>query len=999
MRILQIAALAVSLCWAGGASLGAASEDSAHFDRVIAPILARRCLDCHSGATPKGGLDLSRQATAMRGGDSGEAIVPSDLDASLLWENVGQGKMPPKVKLPDNEKRILRDWIAAGAKWGSDPIDPFRFTTDRRAGRDWWALQPVSRPALPPIVGREGALNPVDWFIRSELESKGLSRAPEADRRTLIRRLAFDLVGLPPTPEEVASFLQDGRAGAYERLVDRYLASAQYGVRWARRWLDLARFGESNGFEHDEFRPNARPYRDWVVDALNPDLPYDQFARLQLAGDVLFPDDSRAIAATGFLVAGAYDSVGQSQQSDAMRKVVRQDELEDLVGTVAQTFLGLTVHCARCHDHKFDPIMQSEYYAMTAALAGVRHGERDLTPFDPEVKATNARIDRWVAELAALEAPIRQKLGSKPGAASGVAPTPIARWDFDQSAQDQVGPLHGSLAGGAELSSEGLKLDGKTAYASTVPLVRDLKAKTIEAWVRLDDLNQTGGGVVSIQNLNGQMFDAIVFGERETGRWMAGSEGFVRFRPFEGPQESDAAKRTVHIVISYAEDGTISAYREGQPYGKPYNAGAPITFRAGQSQILFGLRHATPGGNRLLSGVVVRARLYDWALSAAEIAASAIAVNDAVPDSVIDASLEPEKKAERARLIEQISASRKVLRASTHKAYAVVPREPDTTHRLIRGNTAQPGEVVAPGGLSALAGLGSSFGIAADAGDAERRIRLAAWVSDARNPLFARVIVNRLWQGHFGAGLVETPSDFGFNGGRPSHPALLDWLACELIDRRWSLKQLHRLIVTSATYRQAAPMNPAAVKIDANNRLLWRKAPQRLEAESVRDAMLAVSGALDLRLGGPGFREFVVSQAPGTITNQYKPLLDAGRDQDRRTFYRTWARGGRSGFLDAFDCPDPSTTAPRRPVTTTPLQALAMLNNALVLRLSDRFADRLEHDAGRDVGRQIERAYQLALSRAPTTAELELCRAVVMRHGLAVMARAIFNCNEFLYVD
>lgn len=695
-------------------------EEGASFDRSIAPLLIRRCLDCHNTTEAKGKLDLTRRASALKGGENGPPIVPNQPDESLLWEKIDGDEMPPKHPLPAAEKAAFKAWIAAGAVWGTDPIDPLQYTSDHRAGRDWWAFQPVTRPSSPAVSDPSWCRNPIDRFILERLDEKGLIPAHPAAKRTLIRRVSFSLIGLPPSPAEVDAFVADERADAYERLVDRLLASPEYGTRWARLWLDLARYGESNGFEHDEFRTNAWPYRDWVVDAFNRDMPYDAFARFQIAGDLLPAAGAGGIEATGFLVAGAYDSVGQTQQSAVMRRVVRQDEFEDIVGTVGQTFLGLTVQCARCHDHKFDPVRQADYYRLTAALGGVRHGER-------EVPAVGAR--------------------------------------------------------------------------------------------------------------------------------------------------------------------------------------------------------------------------------------------------------------------------------PAHKTYAVAPRPSEPTFLLLRGNPATPRERVHPGAIDAVAELAADFEVKDDAQEAVGRVKLAEWLTDPRNPLTPRVIVNRLWQAHFGTGLVETPSDFGFNGGRPSHPALLDWLAAELVERGWSLKAIHRLIVTSSVYRQSSRVDASAIDVDAGDRLLWRKAPLRLEAEMVRDAMLDISGVLNRRPGGPGFQEFSVHKAVGTITNQYTPVEASGPEFDRRTLYRSWARGGRNGFLDAFDCPDPSTVAPRRAVTTTPLQALALLNNALTLRLSDRLAERLRAEAGDDPERQVDRAYQLAFGRAPSEAErAEACR-VVAAHGAAVLARAIFNSNEFLYVD
>jgi hypothetical protein len=980
----------------------ARAQGARDFDQRVAPVLIRRCLDCHSGFEPKGGLDLSRRATAMQGGDSGEAIVPGKPGESLLWENVADGSMPPKSRLTGDEKAILHDWIAAGAPWGADPIDVHRFSTERRAGRDWWSLQPLVRPMVPAVGAVRRVANPIDAFVVQRLDAAGLAPAPPADRRVLVRRLAFDLTGLPPTPEEVEAFVGDDRPDAYERLVERYLASPQYGVRWGRLWLDLARYGESNGFEHDEFRPEAWPYRDWVVNSLNSDLPYDEFARRQLAGDVLFPQDPEAVEATGFLVAGAYDSVGQEQQSEAMRRVVRQDDLEDMVSTVGQTFLGLTIHCARCHDHKFDPIGQSEYYRMAAALAGVRHGVRDLAPLEPEVAALRRRIAALVAQVAAIEAPVRATLRAARSDGAENPPVPIARWDFDRDARDQAGGLHLALEGESRLVQGGLRIDVKSGAvgATTAPLAAELRGRTLEAWVQLEGLEQAGGAVIGVQTLDGgTVLDALVYG-RPAGHWAAGSGKAVRTLAFDGPKETEADRRPVHLALVYSDEGTVTAYRQGMPYGTPYHSGSLTTFAPAAAQVVFGLGPGLPGVKSVLAGTIVRARLYDRALTAAEVARSQRAVEDDVADRVaIDASLAPHAKAVRDRCQREIDALWATIAARVRKVYTVTPRPSGPIHRLVRGNPAQPAEVVTAGGLQSLAGVEADFGLAPDAPDAERRRRLAAWITDPKNSLFARAIVNRLWQGHFGAGFVETPSDLGFQGGKPSHPELLDWLACELVAQGYRLKPVHRLLVTSATYRQSSRLDPAAARVDTADRLLWREAPLRLDAEAVRDAMLAVSGALDFRRGGPGFREFAITNAPGTITNQYTPLEAVGSQFDRRTLYRTWARGGRSRFLDAFDCPDPSTSAPRRPVTTTPLQALALLNNALTLRLADRLAERLRHEAGDDPGRQVERAYLLCFGRVPDESEREGARRVLANHGAAVLARALFNSNEFLYVD
>jgi hypothetical protein len=702
------------------------------------------------------------------------------------------------------------------------------------------------------------------------------------------------------------------------------------------------------------------------------------------------------------LVAGGYDTVGQQQQSQAMRAAVRQDELEDMVGTVGQAFLGLTVHCARCHDHKFDPVHQKEYYQMAAALAGVHPGQRDVRLAAKRDAATQTARQTELADLLrqlrAVEDPVRQAIraGRKKAPPAEAIPQPVGRWEFARGLRDTVGTLHATAVGGVQLGPSGLTLAGMTDFAATVPLTRNIRSRTLAAVVQLADLTQRGGAAISLQTLDGGTFDAIVFGERQPGHWMAGSEGFRRTQPFQGERETAAAGEPVHVAVVYAEDGTITAYRNGRPYGKPYKSSGPQAFAAGKAQVVFGVRHTPAQAGRMLAGAVLQAELFDRPLSASEVAALA---GTHVSEKELLSRLDSDTRERRARLVAGVQKLQTVLQKAAAKqaTYAVVPREPAVTHLLLRGNPAQKGEVVKAGGVAAPAGLSADFGLPVNAPDAERRKKLAEWVTHPNNPLFPRVIVNRLWQHHFGTGIVDTPNDLGFNGGRPSHPPLLDWLAGELVRQNYSLKAVHRLIVTSAAYRQASAFNAAAHKLDAANRLLWRKSPVRLEAEVVRDAILAVSGRLNPKAGGPGFQDFKVTVRGATYL--YEPADAVGPEFRRRSIYRTWARSGRNALLDAFDCPDPSAAAHRRAVTTTPLQALTLLNNAFVLRMADAFAERLRREAGAGVNDQIRRAYPLAYGRAPSTAELDAVRPVVEAQGLFVLCRAIFSSNEFVYVD
>jgi hypothetical protein len=966
------------------------------FDTRVAPLLAARCLDCHSGAKPKGKLDLSRKATAAG------SVVPGKPADSLLWQRVGAGEMPPRKALPEAEQKLLKEWIESGAAWGADPIDPFRFSTPTRAGADWWALQPVRRPAVPAVRDANvKARNEIDRFVAAKLSDKGLALSPEADRRTLIRRLYADLIGLPPAPEDVAAFVGDPDANAYEKLVDRLLASPHYGERWARHWLDVVRYGETDGFERNAPRPNAYHYRDWVIRALNADLPYDQFARLQLAGDVLKPDDPDGVSASGFLVAGVHNTV---LGNDQMRAAARQDELEDVVGSVAQTFLGLTANCARCHDHKFDPISHTDFYRLAAALGGVGFGERTIP--DPKVSAELTRLakrrDEAARELAAIEEPARKAVLAEKGLAKGaqVGPAPVAAWDFRKSGDDLIGGLHAKPVGGAKLTPDGAVCDGRDGFFRTPPLPFDLKAKTLEAWVKLDSLDQRGGGVISLQTPDGNEFDAIVFGENEPARWMAGSNGFARYKPFGGPDEKDAAREHVHFALTYAEDGTITGFRNGKSYGKAYASRGPLAFKARNAVVVFGCRHEPAGGNKMLAGTVTAARLYDTALSAEQVEASFRGGGFAT-SAEIEAKLDDKQRTERQALLARraeltTELDRLRSRAAGTKVYANVPQAPGVTRVLARGDAAAPGAAVAPAGVAAVVGPKADFDLKPDASDSDRRKKLAEWITAPTNPLFARVIVNRVWHYHFGTGIVDTPNDFGFNGGRPSHPELLDWLAAEFAAREYSLKALHKLIVTSAAYRQASAPRADGRAADADNRLLWRYKPHRMEGEAVRDSMLAVSGLLNPEVGGKGFSDYQARDFNGTA--YFEPFDPVGPEFHRRSIYRFTPRGANHGLLDTFDCPDPATAAPRRTTTTTPLQALALWNNGFALRAAAALARRAADGTG-DAEKQVRRAWQLAYQRDPTAEEAKPALGLVRDHGLKALCRVLFNSNEFVTVE
>ncbi len=975
-----------------------ASADQVDFDSQIAPIFARHCIECHSGNKPTGGLSLTNAEGAVKGGESGKPYVPMDSSKSLLWERVSTDEMPPKHPLEAEQKVVLKRWIDEGAKWGTSPIDPFAVTTSSRAGRDWWSLQPLE--AKQPR-------SDIDAFVRAKLRKAGLKPAEMADPRTLIRRLYFDLIGLPPSPEKVEAFVASPTLDAYDNVVDELIASQHYGERWARHWLDVVRFGESDGFERNSPRKNAWHYRDWVVESLNDDLSYDQFVRMQLIGDLLQGGPDGA-AATGFWVAGVHNTVvGGSRR---MKLLARQDEIEEVLATIGQAFLGLTVHCARCHDHKFDPIKQKEFYQLASAISGLGYGERVFK--SPEDTAKLTQIEKQLhviqGQLAAIDSKARNEIIAARKKGEFKTPDPpaaFARWEFDSDLKDSIGNLHGKIVGNARVENGALVVDG-SSFVETVPLTKDIREKTLEAWVQLDNLDQRGGGAISIETRNGIIFDSIVFGERESKRWMAGSNGFVRTDSFQAPEETEVKKRPVHFALVYTKDGTITGYRDGERYGRQIRKSVMQNYKAGETEVIFGLRHKPAGSNKHLKARIHKAALYDRALSANEVAALSGNAAEYVPEKQIVKWLPEDKRKQRAMLKQQIAElgkSRDVVNAKANaKIYTLTPVRGATTNVLLRGDPEHLGDVVSPGAVASVTGVTANFNLPPGAPEAERRRKLAAWITDDNNPLLSRVMVNRVWHYHFGTGLVDTPNDFGFNGGRPSHPALLDWLAVWFRDNGYSLKKLHRLIVTSKTWKQAGYINsPGDVKIpsdvDANNRLLWRMSPRRLEAEAVRDAMLVVSGKLKDQIGGPSFEDVSITANNGTT--YYEPIDVEGDAIYRRTLYRFNPRGGRSALLDTFDCPDPAVTAPRRAVTTTPLQALSLLNNSLVLQLSDAFADRVKAEVGEDASAQVTRAWSLAVCRKPSKAERELSEKLVKEHGLAPLCRGLFNSNEFVIVE
>ncbi|MFO0454480.1 MAG: DUF1549 domain-containing protein, partial [Planctomycetota bacterium] len=702
-------------------------------------VLARNCLGCHAGAEPAGEFDLTIPDVAVRG----EAKDEPPLD-SLFWERIESGEMPPEGEIPAADLAVIEAWLKSGANWNRPRIDPLQLSTEARAGRDWWSLQRLSRPAVPPAPENAGPLtNPIDAFVSAKLKAHQLDFSPPASPDVQIRRVYFDLIGLPPPPEVIEAFRADPSDTHYAKIVDELLASPEYGERWARHWLDLVRFGESDGFERNAPRNQMWHYRDWVISAFNRDLPYDEFARQQIAGAAFLKDPYEIASAEGFLVAGVHNTVVGS--SRIMQLLARQDELEDLVGNVGQTFLGLTLNCARCHDHKFDPITQKEYYQLVATFNGVNHGTRSVRSESEDMKLQEKREERrqLAEQLQRIEEPARRSVLAKSvpeeAIAASTSLTPRLSWSFDTGPSDRVVGLGLELKGDAHIAAGKLVLDGDGDYAISAPLPFALQEKTLEAWLELDDLDQQGGGVVSVETPGGEVFDAIVFAEQEPHRWMAGSNGFGRTRSFGGSAETGLAPERIHIAVTWSANGLVTAYRNGEAYGQSYQTGAPPAFESGKSQLLIGLRHSPAGGNRLFKGKVLGVQLHDHVLTAAEIATAARVHGLFVSERELLAELSAAERNRRSELQQQltdVTAEMKRLESiAQREVYTQVSAQPQETFFLPRGDVMKPGDAMISGTTQALAAcVHSNFELDAAASDLERRRQFANWVTHPDNP-------------------------------------------------------------------------------------------------------------------------------------------------------------------------------------------------------------------------------------------------------------------------
>lgn len=932
--IVTAALLSTSL---SAAELPPAATHPVDYARDIQPLLQQRCLGCHNGDKQRGGLRLDRANAALKGGESlGPAIVPGKSETSPLIRVVAGLEdgftMPPEgPTLTAKEIGLLRAWIDQGAKW---PVA----TTDEDPTASHWSFQPLKNTAPPDVMTNEWCRTPIDRFIVAALHDKHLVPSPEADRLALLRRLSYGLRGLPPTPEEAVEFVADTAPDAWERLVDRWLDDPHYGERWARHWLDVVRFAESNGFEMNQLRPNAWPYRDYVIRAFNEDLPYTRFVTDQLAGDTIGVDE-----ATGFLVGGSWDQVKSPDPVLTMQQ--RADELHDVVSTTGSAFLGLTVGCARCHNHKFDPITQVDYHAMKAVFAGVQHGERPMRR--PNEAERSRRLSDVRAELAEIDARAAQR---EPIADTGSNKTAALR----RTVVTRDTNIERFLPREAKF----VRMVIEETNNQSQPCIDELEVFTAEDVPRNVALATNGGTVAASSTLPGYPIHQLK--HLNDGKY-GNSWSWISNEPGRG---------TVTVTLPQPERIDRIVWSRDR----------------GDGGMRFGDRIAT----RYRCDVSLDGEHWDVVATSADRVpfgqevSPLLSVGAANPAELEMIQRDAARKAALQKELAEVTASPMV--------YAGRFVAPEPIQRLHRGDPTQPRELITPSGITA---FGDRWQLPADASDSERRQALAKWITDPKHPLTARVIVNRLWQHHFSRGLVDTPSDFGLNGAKPTHPELLDWLAAELIRNHGSLKSIQRLIVTSAVYRQSSAALTDALTIDADARFLWRFPPQRLEAEPLRDAILAVSGNLDDRMGGPGFDLF---ESNGNYVKVYQSRRSFGPAEWRRMVYQAKPRMQLDDTFGQFDCPDAGQIAPKRTTSTTALQALNLLNSPFLLQQSERLAQRIQQETGDDSHKQVTRLFELLFLRSPQDAETADAIELIQTHGLAALCRALLNANEFLYV-
>jgi hypothetical protein len=947
---------AVAVCSLGRPGRG----DGPDFAREVRPILSNRCFKCHGPDADhqEAGLRLDDRAAALGELDSGtRAIVPGHPDDSEVIARITSTDpdlvMPPphtKVTLTADEKRILAEWIAAGAEY-----------------RTHWAFVKPERPAVAAAENDSWSRNDIDRFVLARLRREGLAPAPEADRATLCRRVHLDLVGLPPTPAELDAFLADRSPDAYERLVDRLLASPRYGERWARRWLDLARYADTNGYEKDRDR-SIWPYRDWVIQALNDDMPFDEFTIRQVAGDLLpdaTPDD---IVATGF-----HRNTMINEEGGIDPLEFRYLAMVDRVGTTGAAWLGLTTACAQCHTHKFDPLTHTDYFALMALLDNADEPEWTIPSADRDRRQAEVRgriAEAWAALPARLPDHDRR----------------LADWDSEESRRAVNWTVSRPVAVTSSLPHLVVRDDGSvlaggdvtktTVYEITLPPAA-AETRSIRLEVLPDEsLPGHGPGMIWYEGAKGDFF-LSEFEVAAGGRRIAVAKATESYagKPSSSKDKSSAAK----TIDGDMSSGLGIDRMQGRPNAAVYTLAEPVPAGTAVSVTLRCERHYACAVGCFRLSVAPRADAEARGHTAAEEAALA---KPATARSAAEAELVRRRflatAPELAKPLEEIRRLEDSLREGT--TTLVLRERPATsrrvTHRRHRGEFTQPEEAVQPAAPAFLPPL--------PADRPADRLALARWLVSTDNPLTTRVVVNRHWQALFGRGFVKTLEDFGHQSEPPTHPELLDWLAVTFMhDLDWSVKQLHRLMVTSATYRQASAVTSELAARDPDNALLARGPRVRLEAEVIRDSLLAASGLLSTKMYGPGVRP---PQPEGVTEVAYgnpKWVESEGEDRHRRSIYTFQKRTAPFAMTVTFDGPTGEACVVRRDVSNSPLQALTLLNDPMFVEVARGLGDAARQAGSGDPARFAE------LGRRLLSREFDAEEQAVLADYLATQRRRL----------
>jgi hypothetical protein len=938
--------------------------DLTFFETRIRPVLAENCAKCHGAAKQKGMLRLDSRAGLLKGGDSGPALVPGNPDRSLLIKALSyrdpELQMPPRGKLPEQELANFRTWIEKGAPWPVERTSPKTATSpqfDLKERSKHWSLQPLCRVTVPPVKNRSWPQSPFDHFILARLEAAGLPPAPAADRRTLLRRVTFDLIGLPPSPAEIDDFLADRSPDALARVVDRLLASPHYGERWGRHWLDLVRYAETAGHEFDFELPDAYRYRDYVIRALNADLPYDQLVREHVAGDLLEKPRRHAEERFNESVLGTgFWHLHEARHSPVDVRFDQADRLDNQVDVFAKTFLGLTVACARCHDHKFDAISTRDYYALYGYLESSRYDRAFID--DPE--------------------PLRAKIREL------------------KEIQQQILTLVPGAGGVSPLSAPALR--GLTPPAPNTSLIADFGNGAFKNWFVSGEAFGDGpskpGAVLLQADAHRPIKTVVPAGLAHSGLVSGRLQGVLRSPTFV------LDRKHLHYR-ALGLGGRIRLVIDGyQLIREPIYGGLEVIVHSGDR-----LRWITQDvsmwqGHRAYIELVDNGAGY---LGVEQIisnddAPPALEEPPALPAPIVSEAALPQVK----HLLEQYSHLEAEL-ATPRRALALADGTPVDECVFLRGNPKLVGERVPRRFLEAFGGACETAPPQASG----RRELAQRLVDPAATPIVPRVIVNRLWQHHFGRGIVASPDDFGVLGQAPTHPELLDYLATELVRQGWSLKKMHRLMFLSSTYQMASRAEPDAEARDPQNKLLHRMPLQRLEAEAIRDSLLATSGRLDRTMFGvsvpPHLTPFMVGRGRPAVSG---PLDGAGR----RSIYQNVRRNFLMPFFLAFDYPTPFSTRGRRDSSNVPAQALTLMNNPFVFQQAELWARNVLADKSLSTPERIERMYVRSLGRRPTEVELADIQAFLAGQGRAYgsidgarawrdLCHVMFNLKEFIYVN